>query len=144
MTVWREVQEALYARWLAMWTDEGPARTETVFVNEEDGPDPEPGPFALFEVNRRPSGPGTIGAPGRKKMDRRGVVFIRLRARPGQGVGELSDLAELAADVFENCRVDAHHIRFAQVDHSQLPALVDDGRYWGVTVEAPFDYEQIK
>ncbi len=142
MTVWREVQEALYARWAALWLVAGNERTPFTY-DDEDGFDPPLGPWALVETQQRPSGPGTIGAPGNRKMDRAGVVFILLRDVPGNGVGELSDLAEHARDLFENCRIPVHGIRFGAVQIGEA-SPVDDGRWRGVTVEARFDYEQMK
>lgn len=142
MTTWREVQEALYARWAALWVDGAVARTPTLFDNEA-GFDPPEGPWAKVEAHGRPGGNGTLGSPGNRKMDRRGVVFIRLREPPGDGVGRLSDLAQHARDVFENCRVPVHGIRFNNVDIGEA-ALVDSGRWWGVTIEAPFDFEETK
>ena len=140
MTVWREVQEALYARFAAFWQDAGEDRTFYYFDNEGGNDLPE-APWAKVEVQRRPGGNGTLGSPGNRKMDRRGVVYIRLREPPGDGVGRVSDLADFAAKVFENCRVPVHGVRFANVDIGEA-ALVDNGRWWGVTVEAPFDYEE--
>lgn len=142
MTVWGEVEEALYARWLALWLDAGAPRTPTQFENE-DPVDPPLGPFAKVITQRRPGGSGTIGAPGNRKMDRRGVVFILLREPPRRGVGPISDLAQLAADVFENCRVPTHGIRFGNVDVG-VAQPIDEGRWFGVTVEAEFDYEETK
>lgn len=143
MTVWREVQEALYARWVASWVDPDPDERTPFALDNEDAFDPPLAPHALVSVQRRAGGAGTINPPGRRKMDRRGVVFIRLREPPGKGVGTVSDLAQLASDVFENCRVPVHGIRFANVDIGQASSI-DEGRWWGVTVEAPFDYEETK
>lgn len=76
-------------------------------------------------------------------MDRRGVAFALLRQPPGGDTGALSDLAEKASDAFEGCRLSPHDIRF---DDGQIgPALdVEQGRWTGVAVEIPFNYEQIK
>lgn len=84
-----------------------------------------------------------MGQPGNRKMDRRGVVWMILRQPPNQASGDLSDRADEARDVFENCRLAPHDIRFADVQIGpMLP--IDGGRFTGVTVEAPFDYEQHK
>lgn len=142
MTVWREVEEALYAHWTARWIDDAEPRTVYYLANE-GASDPPKAPWALVEPQQRPGGNGTIGSPGNRKMDRRGVVYIRLREPPGGGVGSLSDLAQHARDVFENCRVPVHGVRFANVDIDEAGS-VDGGRWWGVTVRAPFDYEERK
>lgn len=137
MKPWRQVQETLYQRWRTVWDD----RTPYALDNE-----PEPtinGPHARVMVRGRPGGPGTIGRKGNRKMDRAGVVFIDLREPPGEGVGSLSDLAEEARDVFENCRLEPNDIRFSTVDIGD-EGQIDEGRWWGVTVEARFDYEEVK
>jgi hypothetical protein len=140
VTVWREVQDALYSRFSEMWADRTPFR----FANEEPIDPPSTGEWIeSVLIQRRPGGPGTIGSPGNRKMDRRGVVYILLRGALDVGSGPLADRAQEAADVFENCRVPTHHIRFETVDVGEA-SLIEDARRWGVTVEAPFDYEETK
>lgn len=141
MTPWRAVQETLYRRWTERWVVGEDPRTPFAFDNDkiETGE----GAWALVQVRARPSGAGTIGRPGNRKMDRRGVVYIDLREPPGRGVGTLSDLAEAARAVFEDCRLAPYDIRFGPVDIGQ-EGQIENGRWWGVTVEAPFDYEELK
>lgn len=137
MSVFREVQEALYQ----LWTDEWGETTPYAFANETF--DPPNRPWARFAVIRLPGGPGTLGPPGRKKMDRAGQVMIVLREPPGDGVGDLTDLAEKAAKIFENKRLPVHDIRFAEVEPGEQ-GDIDDGRWWGVAVEGRFDYEETR
>jgi len=141
MSTWRAVQEALYQRWDERWRDASKPVTPVQFDNEKI--DPPDGPWVKVMVRGRPGGPGTIGRPGNRKMDRAGVVYIDLREPPLRGVGDLSDRAEQARAVFENCRLEPHDIRFGVVDIGD-EGLVDNGRWWGVTVEARFDYEELK
>lgn len=145
MTVWREVQEALYQRWADEWiVAPGPdpePLTPFKFANETW--DPPDAPHVRMRVQQRPSGFATLGSPGNRKMDRRGVVFALLRSPPGNGVGQLSDLAENARAIFENCRLQPHDIRFAACDIGEA-AEIEAGRWWGVAVECPFAYEEIK
>ena len=142
MTVWREVQEALYARFVEAWVDDdGNALTPVQLENETfDQPD---APWVQLLVQRRAGGPGTIGKKGNRKMDRAGAVFILLRVPPGDGIGDLSDYAERAAEVYENCRFGPHDIRFGEVEPGPS-GDVDKGRWWGVSVEGRFDYEDIR
>jgi hypothetical protein len=138
VSVWREVQERLYARWQEGWAN----TTPYAYANEPYNGDPEV-PHVRFRVQQRPGGPGTLGRPGNRKMDRRGVVFAILREPPGKGVGTLSDLAEKAKNLFEGCSFAPYNIRFQQGDVGDA-IEVEGGRWWGVTVELPFDYEEIK
>lgn len=146
MSVWREVQEALYQRWATAWVNEdvptpGPL-TPYCFGNEKF--DPPAAPWCHVQIVRLPGGPGTMGSPGNRKMDRVGLLIIDLREPPGDGVGNLSDLAERAAAIFENCRILASHdIRFAQVEPGEA-SHIDKGRWWGVSVEGRFEYEDIR
>lgn len=146
MSVWREVQETLYQRWRDGWVTTDPTPeplTYYVFGNEKAKP-PDDGVWVRFSVKRRPGGNGTLGGPGRRKMDRRGVVFIQLFEHPGKGVGNLSDLGEQAAALFENCRLLANHdIRFAAVEPGE-EGEIEGGRWWGLSVEGGFDYEDIR
>jgi hypothetical protein len=147
VSVWREVQEALYQRWASKWRvdpevpDSDPL-TYYVFDDEKASP-PAGQPWARFSVKRQPGGPGTMGRPGNRKMDRVGIVFVQLFKPPGDGVGALSDLGERAAGIFENCRILAtHDIRFGQVEPGES-GQVEAGRWLGLSVEGRFDYEQI-
>lgn len=146
MSVWREVQETLYQRWQAAWVVDplaDPVVALTPFWFEDEKAEPPAGPWVRFSVKKRPGGPGTIGRKGNKKMDRRGVVFIQLFKPPGDGVGDLSDLGERAAKIFENCRLLADHdIRFGEVEPGES-GQVENGRWLGLSVEGRFDYEEI-
>lgn len=152
MSVWREVQETLYQRWAARWAvdpEADPVVPLTYYVFEDEKAHPPevtaegPNVWARFSVKRLPGGPGTMGRPGNRKMDRRGIVFIQLFQPPGDGVGVLSDYGERAAGIFENCRLLAEHdIRFGQVEPGES-GQVENGRWLGLSVEGPFDYEQI-
>lgn len=140
MSVWREVQETLYRRWRDAWVDGADPRTPGAFENKTY--DPPAAPWYRFSVKRMPGGPGTMGSPGNRKMDRVGLVIIQLFEPPGDGTGRISDLGELAAAVFENCRLAPHDIRFGAVEPGEA-SDIEQGRWWGLSVEARFDYEQL-
>lgn len=146
MSVWREVQETLYQRWRDHWLNDdvptpGPL-TPYAFGNEKSASCD--GPWAHFSVKRLPGTNETLGRPGNRKINRVGMVFIDLREPPLNGVGNLSDLAERAAAIFENCRILAtHDIRFAIVEPGE-EGMIDKDRWWGVSVEGRFDYEDIR
>ena len=146
MSVLREVEEAVLARWVASWVEgAGPGPlTPYVFQDEKlELPPEHDGPWVRVLVQQRPGGPGTLGRPGNRKMDRAGAVFALLRQPPNRASGALSDLAEKARDIFENCRFGPHDLRFGAGQIGAIDA-VEQGRWSGVTVEVRFDYEQIK
>lgn len=145
MSVWRTVQETLYRRWSDHWVDDAdPSKPLTPYAFGNEKLDPPDAPWANFRVIRLPGGQGTLGKPGNRKMDRVGMVLIDLREPPGDGEGNISDLAERAAKIFENCRILAtHDIRFAEVEPGEAHHI-DKGRWWGVSVEGRFDYEEIR
>jgi hypothetical protein len=145
-SAWRRVQERLYRRWADEWVVDPEAvepdpLTYFVFEDEKASP-PEGAVWARVSVKRMPGGPGTLGRPGNRKMDRVGMVFVQLFKPPGQGVGDLSDYGERAAGIFENCRfLDTHDIRFGEVEPGPS-SQVENGRWLGLSVEGRFDYEQ--
>lgn len=145
MSVWREVQETLYQRFRDHWLDDAvptPGPLTFAFFGNETAKLPD-APWVHFRVIRLPGGQDTLGKPGNRKMNRIGQVLIDLREPPGAGVGNISDLAERAAKIFENCRILAtHDIRFAKVEPGEEQDI-DKGRWWGVSVEGRFDYEEI-
>jgi hypothetical protein len=142
VTVWGEVQEALYQRWTDAWVDGGEPATPYCF--EDETFDPPEGLWARFSVKRRPGGPGTIGRPGNRKMDRVGVVYVQLFVPPGDGVERLTIAGERAARIFENCRLlTVHDVRFGTVEPGDTFDS-DGGRYRAVVVEGRFDYEDIR
>lgn len=154
MSVWREVQEQLYRRWRDQWVvaPGGEPLTPYVFANEKfdaakvtapAGWDASVDPWARFSCRRMPGGPGTMGRPGNRKMDRVGLVFVQLFEPPLRGVGRISDLGEKAARIFESCRLtEPHDIRFGEVEPGEA-GDVERGRWWGLSVEGRFDYEQL-
>lgn len=139
MSVWREVQEALYQRWATEWAD----TTPYAFSNE---PMPElgdpPATNVRLRVDPRPAGQATLGRPGQRRVDCRGAVYAIMRCVPGTGVGELSDLAEKAKRIFQGQRFEPHDIRFETGDIGP-GSEIEGGRWWGVTVECPFAYEDV-
>lgn len=135
MSVWREVQEALYGRWADQWAD----RTPYKFENESL--DPPDAPWAWLRIVSAPGQQGSLGPPGARRWDRVGRLFVLLREPPGNGVGSLSDLAEQARPIFEGVRLDPHDVRVGVLDIGG-EAQVDEGRWWGVTLSGRFDYEE--
>lgn len=133
-SVWREVQELLYQRFVTGWGDTSPVQ----LGNETF--DPPDGLWAKVLIMGRPSSPGTLGAPGRRRVDRSGAIFVLLRIPPGSGVGSLSDVADKARKLFEGARIFTHDIR-PQIGDIGDEGDVDEGRWWGCAVEVPFDYE---
>jgi hypothetical protein len=146
VSVWREVQETLYRRFKEQWVVDPLAPDPeplTYFVFEDEKASPPAAPWARFSVKRMPGGPGTMGRKGNRKMDRVGRVFVQLFKPPGEGVGDLSDLGERAAAIFENCRLlSDHDIRFGEVEPG-ASSQVENGRWLGLSVEGRFDYEQL-
>ena len=138
MSVWREVQETLYAAWQAGWAD----ATIYAFANEKLVLPNPPVVHARVRVQSRPSSQESLGSAGNRKMVRRGAVFTILREPPLKGVGSISDLAEKAAKVFEGKRFEPHGIHFAECNVGE-DGEIEGGRWWGVTAECPFWYEEV-
>lgn len=143
MSVWREVQEALYQRWQDQWVNNAlPPAALTAFTFANETFDPPDGPWADVRVQERVSAQETLGRPGNRKVDRQGAVIVLLREPPGDGAGRLSDLAAKARAIFECCRLAPHDIRFNACQIGQA-AQLQDGGWWGVAVDCPFAYEEL-
>lgn len=137
MTVWREVQEALYERWRVEWA----AATPYFFADETE---PElSGYWCRVRVQHRPGQQETLGPKRKRKWARNGVVFISVRGPTGTGVGDRSDLAQQARDVFEGCGFSPHNIQFNEGDIGD-DFEIEGGREREVLVECPFSYEEIR
>ncbi|MEJ7831342.1 MAG: hypothetical protein WKF79_00370 [Nocardioides sp.] len=147
MSIWREVQETLYSRWRDQWAvapGAVPLVQLTPYWFEDEKAEPVDAPWARFSVKRMPGGPGTMGRPGNRKMDRVGMVFVQLFQPPLRGIGGLSDLGERAAAIFENCRlIETRDIRFGEVEPG-ASGQIEAGRWLGLSVEGRFDYEDIR
>lgn len=137
MSVWREVQETLYQRWVDAWA------TRTPYVFGDEGFDPPAAQWARFSVVEQPTTQETLGNRGNRKFTRAGLIFAQLFEPPGNGVGGMSDLAEAARDVFEGCGFAPHNIQFNAVDIGAASEQ-EAGRWWGCLVQGAFTYEQTK
>jgi hypothetical protein len=133
-TVLRQVKETIYQHARDNWT-----ACALQFANEAFSI-PAGLSWGKLTVVGRPSNNGTMGAPGHRRIDRRGAVFMLLREPPNGGDGNMSDLADKARKLFEGRRFDLHDVRFNLGDIGD-EGDVDGGTWWGVTVEVPFDYE---
>lgn len=137
MSAWLEVQEALYARWADAWGATSP------YCYADEGFDPPAALWARFSVLSMPGGPGTLGPRGGRRFDRVGRIFAQLFVPPGGGVDVISTAASRAQEIFEGCRFGPHDIRFAGVDIGP-GSEIEGGRWWAVTVEGRFDWEERK
>jgi hypothetical protein len=137
VSVWSDIQNRVYTEWGALWA----AATRYSLPGEPF--DPEDQEHVLLETQNRPTAQETLGSPGNRKMSRRGVLYARVRVPPLTGDERLSDLAEKARRLFEARRLaGAGDIRFNACDIGPA-GEIDGGRWRGVTVECPFDYEEL-
>lgn len=138
MTTFAQVQEALYQRFDAMWTALGRNPAHYKFADEKF--DPPDGIWAAFSVQPLPRRQETLGAPGGRRFAQRGTAFIQLRRPPLSGAGDLVTLAETMRPWWEAVSVPPYAVKFEAFDIGE-GAIIDGERYWGLTAQAAFQYE---
>lgn len=129
-----EAREAIYLRWETQWV----STTPFLFQNEKFTADVD-SPWARVSVSHEAGNQDTLGSVGGRKFLRRGRVFIQLYDSVDQGLRSLDVLSIQARDIFEG--VTFSGIFFNNVDVREVG---DDGEWFQVIVDAPFDYSETK
>lgn len=146
-TTMAEASAALYQHFLSHW-DPGyngapsdQALTAYCFDNEQLSPET---PWVRFSVRHLDNGQTTLSIPGRRKFERRGRCFIQLFCLPNQGRAQTDELLPSAVNVFEGRPGPAGTtIRFKEVIPRER-GLVEQDRWYASTVEAVFEYDELK
>lgn len=130
MTTLNEAREAIYARWAANWSD------PYVFDNEQFK---ESVPWARFIVRNQLRRQITLGAPGDRVFNDRGLIFIQIFEPGDTGTAVGDGLASTARGIFEG--VSFSGIRcFA----STTIEVGVEGKWFKRHVSTEFDYEETK
>jgi len=138
MTGFDDAREAIYLAFATVW-DVGPVSGYT-FDNEDYTP-PDASPWVRLSVRHQSSRQDTLGKTGNRKFERDGTVLIQVFGLAGKGTEETGDLAKQAADIFEGVTLAGTTVRFNAVDIRETGA---SGKWYGMLVDAPFTYEEIK
>lgn len=136
MATLNEAREAIYSAFITAWG----STTQVALDNEAFSP-AENTAYVRLAVRHTARSQRTLGAAGNRKYGSLGTAFVQVFVPINSGVKAADDLATLARNIFEG-------ITLASVDVSFLDVIVretgPDGKWYGVVVQANFDYEEIK
>ena len=135
MTTPNEAKEAIYARFLAQFTEVAAAKVS--FDNEElEQPSDE---WVRLAVRMSERDQFTLGASGNRGFRSRGRVLVQCYVRTNTGTSRADAIAKAAADVFEG-------ESFSGVDcyAAAIRETGPDGRWYQVVVEVEFDIYETK
>jgi len=136
MATMNEAREAIYAAFLTAWgSTTDVARDNEAFVPVEGSP------YVRLSVRHIGRSQRTLGRVGNRNFGSLGAVFIQVFVPINTGLKAADDLAKAAQDVFEG-------VTLATVEVSFLDVIVretgPDGKWFGMVVQANFDYEEVK
>jgi hypothetical protein len=140
-----QARDAAYKRFIAEW----PGLFVAVpYCFDDETLDPpvddatqRPGPWVRCSVRNLAGGQESLGSSGNRKYRRRAIVRVEVFTAPGTGQKAPDLMCQGALGMYEGRLLSGcltYDGRAAEV------GLVDDGRWKLSTVEAYFDYEEIK
>jgi hypothetical protein len=132
-----EVKAAIIQRFLAEWNDISPYR----FDNEQYQGDADG--WVRLSVRHLYAGQQTLGQQGNRKFYREAAAFLQVFVLPDKGTKLADTLMVAGQALFEGRTIPGTSIRFKDVIPREI-GNVEDGRWWGSTIQANFDYIQIK
>lgn len=139
-----QAKAAIYSAFMARWNE--PDATPYTFDNEQfDPPEPDTEGFrqswVRLTVRHTGRSQQTMGKAGNRKYTRVGAAFIQVFTATDIGTAEADRLAEMAANIFEGVKLLNTSVWFKDVITRETGV---DGSWYGVIVEAEFEYEEIK
>lgn len=129
-----QAREAIYQRFAAAWAD----RTPYAFENEDF--DPVEAVWTRLAVRHADRNQISLGQPGTRKFETRGIVFQQLFIPMGAAMGDLDAHLEFAKGIFDAARIEGTTIRFFAAKVREI-GPGPDSKYFGSTVETGFTYE---
>lgn len=143
MTTINQAREAIYTAFLEAWTVETVPETvlETPVTFDNEGFKPPSEPWVRLTVRHTSSTQETLGPVGSRKFSRRGICFVQVFVPADSGTKEATELARKASLVFEGERISGTTLRFLDVVIRENGA---SGKWYGVSVEANFEYDETR
>lgn len=142
MTTIAEAKTAIYSKFIAEW---GNTAVYTLDNEEFTPPAPATGtirqPWVRVTIRHTGRGQETMGKKNNRKFTRTGSVFIQVFTATDIGTSLADSLAEAAANIFEGVSLRNTSVWFKDVITRETGV---DGTWYGVQVEAQFEYEEIK
>lgn len=147
MTTINQARVAVYERFLEEWVTGPDPLTPFCFDNETFDPPQTPEgkglPWARCSVRSITGGQETLGPPGNRKYTRQALARIEVYTPPGSALKPADDLCQVGLAMFEGRSLLGQGVLFTDAQTAEV-GLVDEGRWFLSTVQASFDYEDIK
>lgn len=148
MTTLNEARETIYARFVDEWVDGSDPLTPFCFDNESfdppNGDDGRGAPWARCSVRSLFAGQETLGKAGNRKFMRTAIARIEIFVPPGEGTKNADTLLITGKDMFEGRSTPSGTtIRFNEVVPREI-GIIENGRWHLSTIEASFEYDEIK
>lgn len=140
MTTLNQARDAVYKRFIAEWLDGADPLTPYCFDNEGLIALPT---WARCSVRSLPGGQETLGAVGNRKFKRKALARVEIYTPPGAGLQAADALVLAAMTMFEGRSLLGTTVKLYDAQSAEV-GLVDEGRWFLSTVQAGFDYEQVK
>lgn len=140
MTTLNQARAAVYQRFLDEWKDGADPLTAFCFGNEVLDNEEE---WARCFVISLPNAQETLGRPGNRKFKRQAQVQVNVYTAPGTGMSRADQLVKVAMDMFEGRALLGTSVKLYEASSAEV-GLVDNSRWFLSTVQATFDYEEIK
>lgn len=136
-TTIKEAKVAIANAFLAGWAPLGfPAE-----LPNEKFTKPSDSPWARLTIRHNSGTQYTLGKDGTRKFERGGTVFVQIFTPDEEGGGRATDLMAAVLDIFEGERISGTTVCFRDVIPRETGP---DGKWYQVTIEATFDYIEVK
>lgn len=136
MATMNQAREAIYSAFATAWST-----TTAIALDNETFEPTEGTPYVRLAVRHIGRSQRTLGRPGNRKYGSLGAVFVQVFVPINSGVKDADTLAKAAQDIFEGVTLAAVEVSFLDVIVRETGP---DGKWFGMVVQADFDYEEIK
>lgn len=144
MATLNQAREAIYAAFDTAWTtntpNPGDKRTPIALDNEIYRP-AENTAYVRLSVRHTGRTQRTLGKPGNRNFGSTGTAFVQVYVPTDTGLKAADILAQAAREVFEGVTLAATGVSFLDC---VVRETGPDGKWFGVVVEATFDYEETR
>ena len=128
-------REAIYQRFV----DNTSLASSAYTFENENYTSPTNIPWARVTVNHEAGEQDSLGRAGSRKFLRRGRVLVQIFGPVDQGLRTLGLLADATRDIFEGTQFGG--LYFISAD---IREVGQDGEWYQLVVDAPFDYQETK
>lgn len=136
MATMNQAREAIYSAFTTAW-----GSTTSIALDNEAFTPAEGSPYVRLAVRHLGRRQSTLGKPGNRKFESLGAAFVQVFVPINTGVKDADVLAKAAQDIFEGVTLAGVEVSFLDVTVRETGP---SGKWFGVTVQADFNYDEIK